>query len=48
MTDADRKLMEEFEIRLEHKEVFTYKGFKYSSLKDALNYARLDKSRSAK
>jgi hypothetical protein len=48
MTEADKKLMEEYEIFLTYTEVFTYKGFKYGSLKDALNYARLDKERGGK
>jgi hypothetical protein len=47
MTEEDQKLMEMYEITFEKKTVyyFFYKGYKYEKLSDALNYAKIDKSR---
>ena len=45
MTNDEDKLIKEYEIIREHKVVYTYKGYKYDNIKDAINYAKYDKSR---
>ena len=34
--------MKRYGITVEQKSVYTFKGYKYEHLKDALNYAKLD------
>ena len=45
MTNDEDKLIKEYGIIREHKVVYTYKGYKYDNPKDAINYAKYDKSR---
>lgn len=42
MTEEEKALMKRFGITVEQKSVYTYKGYKYEHLKDALNYAKID------
>jgi hypothetical protein len=42
MTEEEKELMKRYDITVEQKSVYTYKGYKYEHLKDALNYAKLD------
>jgi hypothetical protein len=42
MTEEEKELMNQYGITVEQKSVYTYKGYKYEHLKDALNYAKLD------
>ena len=40
MTDNEDKLINEYEIVREHKTIYTYKGYKYDKLEDAINFAK--------
>ena len=42
MTEEEKELMKRYDITVEQKSVYTYKGYKYEHLKDALNYAKVD------
>ena len=42
MNDEEKRLIEEFGITLEQKTTYLYKGYKYDSLKDAINFAKID------
>jgi hypothetical protein len=44
MTEEEKGLMNRFGITVQQKSVYTYKGYKYEHLKDALNYAKVDAS----
>jgi ribosome maturation protein Sdo1 len=41
MTEEEKEMMKRFGITVEQKSVYTYKGYKYEHLKDALNYAKV-------
>jgi hypothetical protein len=45
LTEEDTKLMEQFGITSQQKIVYLYKGHKYDSLKDAINFAKIDTKR---
>ncbi len=42
MTEEDNLLMEQYGITSQQKTVYLYKGHKYDSLKDAINFAKID------
>ena len=42
MTEEEKELMKRYGITVEPKSVYSYKGYKYEHLKDALNYAKVD------
>ncbi len=42
MNETEKRMVEVYGIRSEHKTVYFYNGHKYEKLKDALNYAKLD------
>jgi len=42
MTEEEKELMKRYGITVETKNVYSYKGYKYEYLKDALNYAKVD------
>jgi len=42
MTEEEKELMKRYGITVETKNVYSYKGYKYEHLKDALNYANVD------
>jgi hypothetical protein len=46
MSEQDKKLMAEYGITSTVKKVYTYKGYRYDRLSDALSYARTDTRRS--
>ena len=41
MTEEEKELMKRYGITVEPKSVYSYKGYKYEHLKDALNYAKV-------
>jgi hypothetical protein len=43
--EEEKKLMEQYGITCEQRTVYFYQGYQYANLKDALNYARIDKER---
>ena len=46
MSEQDKALMAEYGITSTVKEVYSYKGYRYDRLSDALSYARIDARRS--
>jgi hypothetical protein len=42
MNEEEKELMERYGITVEQKTVYSYKGYRYERLKDALNYAKVD------
>lgn len=46
MSEQDKTLMAEYGITSTVKKVYTYKGYRYDRLSDALSYARTDTWRS--
>lgn len=40
--ELDKAVMEHRGVTVEQKNVYTYKGYKYENLKDALNYAKIE------
>lgn len=47
MTPEELLLMEQYEITEHQKSVFTYGAYKYDNLKDAVNYAKIERARAA-
>ena len=45
MTEEEQAQMTRFGITVAQKRVYSYKGYKYDHLKDALNYAKIDTER---
>ena len=45
MTEEDNKLMEKYGITSQQKIVYLYKGHRYDSLKNAINFAKIDMKR---
>lgn len=48
MTEEEQKLMQQYGITVEQKSVFSYQGYKYGQLKDALSYARANADKANK
>ena len=46
MSEQDKTLMAEYGITSTVKTVYSYKGYRYESLSDAISYARTDTRRS--
>ncbi len=42
MPEEEKELMKRYGITVEPKSVYSYKGYKYEHLKDALNYTKVD------
>ena len=42
MNETEKRMVELYGIRPEHKTVYFYNGHKYDKLKDAINYAKLE------
>ena len=42
MSEEEKGLMNRYGITVEQKSMYTYKGYKYELLKEALNYAEPD------
>ncbi|MGR8949713.1 MAG: hypothetical protein ACU84Q_16850 [Gammaproteobacteria bacterium] len=45
MTHEESLLMKEYGITEHQKSVFTYGDYKYENLKDAVNYAKIERAR---
>jgi hypothetical protein len=45
MTEEEKELIRRYGIVVSHKSEYTYKGFKYERLRDALNYATIEADR---
>lgn len=45
MTEEENELMKRYGITLEQRSVYLYKSYKYSHLKDAVNYAKIEAER---
>jgi hypothetical protein len=46
MSEQDKTLMAEYSITSTVKTVYSYKGYRYDRLSDAISYARIDTRRS--
>ncbi len=44
MNDEEKELIKEFEITLDQKITYSYKGYKYDNLKDAVNFAKINRN----
>jgi hypothetical protein len=47
MTKEEKELIRRYGIVMSRKSEFTYKGFRYDHLRDALNYAKSETNREA-
>lgn len=45
MNDDDRRVMEALGITVSRRDVYSYKGFRYERLDDAIRYAEIDATR---
>ena len=45
MTHEESLLMKEYGITVHQKSIFTYGDYKYENLKDAVNYAKIERAR---
>lgn len=46
VNEADKELIDKLGITCETKIIYRYKQYQYTSLKDAINYAKLDQAHS--